>query len=314
MNYKYAFETLEIDLSVINYNDITPDFLKKQYRRLALKNHPDKNGNTIESTEKFKQINEAFNYLKNEIINLNSEETTFAEFEDDNTSSSYVYVDILNDFLKNMCDENGSSAFSSIIGDIINAGKRLSTRLFENLDEDTVVNVYYFLSKNRSIIHLSSEVLDDIRDYIVKKYNSIEIYKLNPSINDLLNNNLYKLYVNNLLFLVPLWHSESHFDVSDNQIIVLCEPELPEGITIDDENNICVDTTINKYFDLHQTIKNDGSIKITVGDTVFKIEVSNLAMKKVQYHKIKNAGLTKIKKNIYDVSEKADIIVKIMIE
>ena len=65
MNYKCAFETLEIDLSVINYNDITPDFLKKQYRRLALKNHPDKNGNTIESTEKFKQINEAFNYLKN---------------------------------------------------------------------------------------------------------------------------------------------------------------------------------------------------------------------------------------------------------
>ena len=98
MNYKCAFETLEIDLSVINYNDITPDFLKKQYRRLALKNHPDKNGNTIESTEKFKQINEAFNYLKNEINNLNAEETTFAEFEHDDTSCSYVYVDILNDF------------------------------------------------------------------------------------------------------------------------------------------------------------------------------------------------------------------------
>ena len=314
MNYKTAFETLEIDLNIITYADITPDFLNKQYRRLALKNHPDKNGNSIESTEKFKQINEAFNYLKNEIINLNAEETTFAEFEDNSKSYSYLYVDILNDFLKTVCEENGSSAFSSIIMDVIKAGKQLSMRLFDKFDKETVVDVYYFLSKNRSVIHLSNEVLDNIREYIVKKYNSIEIYKLNPSINDLLNNNLYKLYVNNLLFLVPLWHGESHFDVSDNQIIVICEPELPTGITIDDDNNICVDTTIDKYFDLHQTIKNDGAIKIKVGDLVFKIEVSNLLMKKVQYHKIKNAGLTKIKKNIYDVSEKADIIVKILID
>ena len=314
MNYKTAFETLEIDLSVINYSNITPEFLKKQYRRLALKNHPDKNGNTQESTERFKQINEAFYYLKNEIINLKSDETNFTEFENEYTSYSYVYIDILNDFLKNVCDENSSSVFSSIIVDVIKAGKQISMCLFENLDKDTVVDVYYFLSKNRSVIHLSTEVLDKIRDYIVKKYASVEIYKLNPSINDLLNNNLYKLYVNNLLFLVPLWHGESHFDVSDNQIIVICEPELPEGITIDDDNNICVDTIINKEFDLHQTIKNNGAIEINVGETVFKIDVSNLMMKKVQYHKIKNAGLTKIKKNIYDVSEKADIIVKINIE
>ena len=34
------------------------------------------------------------------------------------------------------------------------------------------------------------------------------VYKLNPSINDLLNNNLYKLYIDEELFLVPLWYNE----------------------------------------------------------------------------------------------------------
>jgi hypothetical protein len=35
--------------------------------------------------------------------------------------------------------------------------------------------------------------------------------------------------------------------------------------------------------------------------------------KKEQYYRIKNQGLTKVKDDIYDVSEKADIIVKLSI-
>ena len=75
MNYKTAFEILEIDMSNKKYSDINLEYLKKQYHKLALLYHPDKNGNTLESNEKFKQINEAFNCLKREIsisnININ---------------------------------------------------------------------------------------------------------------------------------------------------------------------------------------------------------------------------------------------------
>ena len=66
MDHKRALEILEID--VVNFN---LDFLKKKYHKLALQNHPDKNDNTKESNEKFKQINEAYNFLKREIDHLN---------------------------------------------------------------------------------------------------------------------------------------------------------------------------------------------------------------------------------------------------
>ena len=74
MDYKKAFEILEIDTNNTNYTDITIELIKKKYHKLALKNHPDKNGNTPESNEKFKQINEAYNFLKREIKNINPDD------------------------------------------------------------------------------------------------------------------------------------------------------------------------------------------------------------------------------------------------
>lgn len=308
MDYKRAFEIMEIDLSIVNYNDVSLEYLKKQYRKLILKNHPDKNGNTPESNEKFKNIHEAYHYLKKEIDHLKPADFESVECDDDSETS--VYFDILRNFMKTAFEGNYTDVLSKIVNDIINAGKKISVKLFDDLDKDTALNIYTFLSNYRSVLHLSQEVMDMIRDVVVKKYDNVGIYKLNPSINDLLNNNLYKLYVNDELFLVPLWHNESYFDSSGCEIIVICEPELPIGITIDDDNNIRVETilTINE---IHQKIMNNECITINIGDHVYNILLDHLYMKREQYYRIKNSGLSKVKKDIYDVSEKTDIIVKI---
>ena len=145
---------------------------------------------------------------------------------------------------------------------------------------------------------------------VVKKYKNVEVYKLNPSIQDVLNNNIYKLYIENELCLVPLWHNESYFDISGCEIIVICETELSDGISIDDENNICVETIISS--NLFENIVKEGSIEIIVGDKEFQIPLSKLYMKREQYYRIKNEGLSKIKRDIYDVSEKTDIIVTVI--
>jgi hypothetical protein len=303
MNCKDAFEILEIDLATINYNKITLKYLKTQYRKLALKNHPDKNGNTPESNEKFQQINEAYNYLKRE-IGENAEEDV--EPEDPNIS---LYFNILKEFMKTVFEKKYDDLLYTIVNEVIRTGKKISNKIFDQLDKETALNIYSFLSMNRETFHLSQETMDIIRDIVFRKYENVEIYKLNPSIHDLFNNNVYKLTVDNQIYLVPLWHNESYFDGSGCEIIVFCEPELPTGVTIDNDNTIYVEKEIHVTGDeLREKILNNQSISINVGEKVFEIPLANLYMKKEQTYRIKNAGLSKIKKDIYDVFEKMDII------
>jgi len=309
MDYKKAFEILEIDLinSDVKYKNITIDFLKRKYRKLALKHHPDKNGNTEESKIKFQQINEAYHFLKREIRFVNPEHIDDDEDKSFDSNSS-LYFDILKGFMQNVFKEQYSDFLSKIVNDVMLAGKKISIRLFDDLDKETALNIYTFLSTNRSTLHLTEDILNMIREIVVKKYDNVEIYKLNPSINDLLNNNLYKLYINEDLFLVPLWHSECYFDNSGCEVIVICEPELPNEITIDDENNIHINAEL-----FLKDIFNLENLNIKIGDKEYNIPYSNLMIKREQNYSIKNAGLSKIKKDIYDISEKTDIIVKIKI-
>jgi curved DNA-binding protein CbpA len=306
MNYKNAFEILEINLSESNYNSMTLEYLKKQYKKMALKHHPDKNGNTSESNENFQKINEAYNFLKSNFYDDD------LKSENDDSESS-LYNEILKGFMKSVFEGKYTEILSKIVNDIMCAGKKISVKLFDDLDKDTAFNIYTFLSNYRSTLHLNQDILENIREIVVKKYDNVEVYKLNPSINDLLNNNLYKLYAHDELFLVPLWHNESYFDGSGCEIIVICEPELPEGVQIDDDNNIFITKEIYGYNDLHNMILLNKSIQIIIGEKEYEIPISNLYMKREQYYKIKNEGLSKEKRDIYDVSEKSDIIVKIII-
>jgi len=319
MDYKKAFEILEIDTNSTNYTNITIELIKKKYHKLALQNHPDKNGNTPESNEKFRQINEAYNYLKREIKIIQNNWYDDENYENDDQSSS-VYFDILKQFIKGLLDGKYTDVFINIVQDIVSGYKKISLKLFDNLDRENSINVYLFLSKYKNILHLSDSILDEIKAVVIQKYDDVEIYKLNPNINDLLNNNFYKLYVKDVLYLVPLWHNEVYFDNenenennSNNEIIVLCEPELPEGVKIDDDNNIYIEKTINIQTEIPSLVLNNDTIIIEIGDHRYHILVSELSMKREQYYKIKNQGITKPNDDVCNVSQKSDIIVKIVL-
>ena len=301
MNYNDALNELEIDYNIITYNS---DYLKKQYRKMALKYHPDKNGNTNKSNEKFQRINEAYNYLKSE-FNSNDNDN-----ENDNDNS--MYINVLKNFVRSIINNGRIEMVANIINEIISTGKKISLKLFEDLDRENTIIVYNFLSKYKNILHFNKDLLEEVRQIVVNKYNNLEIYKLNPNLHDLMNNNVYKLYVEEQLYLVPLWHNEIYFDGSGCEIMVICDPELPHGYSIDDDNNLCIDYEISIYNDLPDMINNGWNIDIEIGNNIYSIILSNLKIKKEQYYRFHKKGISKPKSNMYDIDDKSDIIVKII--
>ena len=318
MDYINAFKILEFDISKINTKDITLHTLKKQYHKLALKYHPDKNGNTVESNEKFKQIQEAYYYLKKELqfldLDLDNDKNN-DQFEEQSAVNQDmpVYIDILQLFMKIILDGKYDEIISKIIKEIVTGCKKISLALFENLDKETCMNIYYFLSKYRYVLHLNDSILEGVREIVRQKFENVLIYKLNPTINDLMNNNIFKLNVNDEICYVPLWHNESYFDISGCEVIVLCEPEIPNNVLIDDYNNIHVmrEVSINDLL-IHLTAGNK-NLKIELADKVFEIPLEELYLKKEQKYIIKNKGLNVL--DDFDInntySEKTDIIVNI---
>ena len=309
MNYEKAFSILEIDFDNVKYEELTLEYLKKRYRKLALKYHPDKNGNTIESNEKFKKINEAYNYLKKELVSLKPED--YSEKDDELNDTSSVYFNVLKNFIKSVMEGNYIDIISKIVSEILVAGKQISLKAFEDLDKDTALNIYIFLSKYKSTLHFSNELLDKVYQIVIDKYENVEIYRLNPSINDLMSNNFYKLYIENQLYLVPLWHSETYYDGSGCEIIVLSEPELPPNISIDDDNNLIVEIEYHADNELPKMIINNIPITLNIGEKTFLIPLSNLYIRTEQYYRLKGQGISRVKKDIYDISDKSDLIVKI---
>lgn len=73
--------------------DATPEAIKKSYRKLALKYHPDKNPGNKEATEKFKKISEAYAVLSN-----HEKRKQYDNFGSDNFSQHYSQEDIFRGF------------------------------------------------------------------------------------------------------------------------------------------------------------------------------------------------------------------------
>jgi len=134
MDFKKATDILEIKTHDICYSDLTLEYLKKQYHKLALLNHPDKNGNTDESNEKFKQINEAYHYLKREIKSTSQyheNENNHGNDNDDENENTSVYFDALNFFMKSVMEGKYNEFISKIVNDIVFTSKKIKLKLFE---------------------------------------------------------------------------------------------------------------------------------------------------------------------------------------
>ena len=144
MNY---YEILHIDTSA-SLQDI-----KKAYRKLALQCHPDKNNNSEESTEQFKQISIAYQVLSDPIQRSIYDHTGTTDTNMDFMSS----LDLFKLFFK---DYN-----PKIFNIIEKTYERITDKLQEN-EEQTFMDIIYNIEKKDIIKDTGSLMFDYVNGYV----------------------------------------------------------------------------------------------------------------------------------------------------
>ena len=322
MDIKRVQEARELLNLKYNY---TLDELKKNYRLLALKHHPDKNENSEESCEFFKKINSEYLYLLNFDISHEShashmfnEGDTHESGCDDAGSDSYmsIFRTFIQSLLQKMTvisKENTSLTISTLIKIIVEDCQELSIKMFEDLDKESAYNIYEIITTYHKAFHISVEKLALFEKIMRSKMALDNLVVISVSLDDLMgDNNIYVLEHDDKTFYVPLWHTELYYSLSktDNtsvDLIVRCIPVTPSHIYIDTNNDIYIDIRM-KIADLLEK----QCIEFEVGGKNFRISAEALYIKNNQTYVLPRVGIPTINaKNMYDMSDKSCIIVNI---
>jgi len=265
MDFKKALTILEVD------ENFTNTLLKKAYYKKSLLYHPDKNKD-IMSKEKFIEVNEAYTLLQN------YKKTENEEIIDFDYIKKIIFI---------LVEKNGVE---------------LIKRIFTSLNKDKCLIYYDFLHNNQTILGISNELLKSLEIIVREKIKNNNIYLLNPSLKDIIKNNVYVLQIQDTTYYIPLWHKELVFE----NLIVKNIPVLPEHILIDEDNNLhyFIQTSI-------QDVLQNKNLEIVIDDLEFIIESNELVIQSYQMKKYKNIGISKVQKLLLETNYKADIFIHI---
>jgi len=311
--------------------------LNKRYRIMALKLHPDKNGNTPEATTAFQELNAAYRMLlpgarcDNDPSNGDA-----ADADTDDT-----YANIFMNFMKSLFRRkdktthsgdngngwNGGNGGNQVLLDLLHrivhdyASVSVNAAL-DALDPSVLFQLYETLEQYNSAVSMDARIFEEITRIIREKMHKNNIIILKPSLKDVIQNNISVLQFGGQTFYVPLWHSELHYrveattpdspDKSDKQLIVKCMPDIPDHMSIDANNELHIDVRA----DIKELLnRSTGVLRIPLyEDECVELQVKDLCVTSRQTVVLKNniRGISLICANdIYDVRNRAPICVHV---
>ena len=317
MDIKRALEVLKLK------SNYTHDELKKSYRLHAMKYHPDKNNNSDESCEKFKEVNNAYLYLYDLSISLDSHPSHMDSKDEESSTNtgaeSYMSIfriftqSLLQKMYTNISQENAKVTIDMIIKIIVEDCHELSLKMFEDMDKETAYTIYEIINKYHAVFHIDNEKLMLFEKIIRKKMELDNLVIISVSLDELQGeNNIYVLEHDEKKYYIPLWHTELYYKIGEKDntpidLIVRCMPTTPSHIYIDTNNDIYIDLRM-KITELLEKKQ----VSFQIGSKHFSIPANLLYIKDNQTYILKEQGIPIINaKNMYDTSEKSSIFVNI---
>ena len=245
MNY---YEILQIDTSA-SLHDI-----KKAYRKRALQCHPDKNNNSEESTEQFKQISIAYQVLSDPIQRSMYDHTGTADTNMDFMSS----LDLFKLFFK----EYNPKIFNIIE----KTYERITDKLEEN-DEQTLMDILYNIEKKDIIKDTGSLMFDYVNEYVqdfFKHKKKEKVKKYTYTYNELIDSPVINIslpleyYVHNPYITIHIY--------KDNKSTPLQLQTIFKNHTITIQNQKCTFTLLDQPHSTYSRINQyDIYMQITIG-------------------------------------------------
>ena len=272
----------------------TPSELKKAYYRTALQHHPDKNSSE-ESTQRFQEITAAYQFLK------------MVE-EDDSSHDDLDYSSLLEKFLRSVAGVHmDKDNLAHLMCEMARGCREISVKAFEGIDKHSALKLFGYVEQYSSFLGLDEEAVEKIRSIVKSKMQNDMLVVLNPSLDNLLSADIYKLEHEGETYYVPLWHDEVTYDLADKSIIAKCIPDLPAHMYVDDHNTL----HININTSIEKALVNE-AIEVQVGEKVFQIRASDLCVTSVQTHTLKRQGIPVIDTgSVFDASVKSDIVIHV---